>query len=1783
VAKNVLGWLKRRKAVASTAAIALVAGVPVALAATHHGYPVADVSLNAQDVWVTDGSSGGRVNHQIGQLDAKVDGPANDVDILQNGGGYFLVSSAQHSVARIDPANVATTDQLATPAGAQVLYGGDTLAILGSDGKLWTLDASRPLQFSTKDKPAAELGRGAAAVVSTGGEVFAVSPAKHELVTVAKAGGRASSIDFAVKGAPLISAVGGTAVVLDSDGTRLRTPSRTLAALPSDGSAALSLQQPSAESGYVLASSASALYRFPLDGGDPAELRSGAPAPASTGAEQVPAPVQAAGCDYAAWSANARYLYACGGAAPSTVAIPQQHSGAQLRFRVNHDVVVLNDLASGDYWIASSSLKFKDDWATLAPKPDTTKTSDKGAPKKIYQSFAEEALKRDPNKNNPPKAQDDEFGVRPGRATILPVLDNDTDQDGDVLTVAKTDPIPAATGVLDLIDGGRALQFTPAPDYTGGFVFGYTATDGRPQGEAHATVRVSVHESGVETPPRSVRGSGVQVEAGQSVAYNVLQDWVDDDGDDIYLVNATPDGGGTVSYTADGEITFTAPAGQVGTRTVTFTVSDGPQHRTGKLTVTVGKPGSLAPIAAPDFVTATLGEPVTVSPLANDTSRSGAQLQLVGADAAGTPLQVSQHLDEGTLTITGTQTGPYYVTYQVAAGSGAPAKGIIRVDVVDAPKGEQSPLAVSDVAYVHPGQTTQVAPLDNDISPSGRVLAVQSVTGGADAALLNIQLLDNTIVKITSPGMLTAPVQLTYQLTDGLKTSPGTITVVPVASPVTFQPPVAEDDQVTVRAGDYATVDVLANDYSPDDTPIGLDPTLVSAKSAGGTVFVAGSSVRYLAPRTAGSYSATYQITDDNGQHDQAQVTFTVLAASKLNEAPEPKTLTARAFAGSSIPIQVPLDGLDPNGDSVYFDSIDDEPQLGTITSQNASGFVYAAGADQAGTDEFGYTVEDSLGKTAEGTVRIAVIPRPESLQPPVPVNDHVQVKPGATASIPVLANDSDPNGFPLTLDGVDQVDKHLSGVDLDGSSVLVTAPQQLGTYQLHYTVSNGHGGKQGAYVQVTVNPNAPPRYPSASDHFVDPKQLSGRAGVAVDALQGAVNPSGPVDDLGVALPGVAAKIATVAGGTVTVFPQATRTVVPYEVTDPATKLTAKAFLVVPPANIAASGAQASANPGGASSRPQQPQADDPSRQPAAAHSSAPSSTPSSSAGRRTGDDTGPTKAPTAKTSAPAKDSSPKGGSSSKPGTSSEPSSPSKPGTGSKPSAKPSSKPGSPSSPSAGGSTPKSTPKSTPSSTPKPSSTPDASKQTTFTPPTVTVYPGQTSPTVVDLRSATSNPDKKALAAVTYTKLQQSSIAGVDAALDGSKMTITPTNAARPSPASQQFRFTMTSGSLTRTEWVNVIVVQDPAGPAQQLNPPQKRDLARGETVTIADAVGTADWSNPHPDAPLTISGLQKVSGTDGVTTTLSGSSITITAASGAGIGVSNYTYTVTTSTGVTSTGRLTVTVHWHPATPVAPSGVSANAGTASFTINAPNDNGLAIGSYQVRDNHGDSWTYNGVGAKTVGGLSNGTSYTFQVKAHNADGWSDWSAPSAAVTPYGTPGEPTHVKISANSSYAPSKFTQQWQAPGNTGGGAVKYEWKFDGNSGTISGTSRTTGSKDAGTYSFQVRAVSVATGRASSWVTSNSVKISDPPKDVTLAKGKKAPKGHYYQISVSGFGANKTYDVLYYCDGSRLRSYVDHLTTGPKGNGSLDSSTTSNYPYCGFPNAWVTVGGTKSNTKNMK
>ncbi len=506
------------------------------------------------------------------------------------------------------------------------------------------------------------------------------------------------------------------------------------------------------------------------------------------------------------------------------------------------------------------------------------------------------------------------------------MLDNDSDPDGDVLVITNWDPIDPSTGRLDPIDGARALQFTPAEGHAGTINFHYTVDDGR-GGTASASVSARVTPDGVNEPPYSVRNPGVSVEANQTITYNVLGDWRDPDGDDVFLVAAAPKSGDLVRFTPDGFITFTHQTSELGEKEVQFQVTDGTGTPVvGTLKVDVKPAGELNPVGTPDFRSVFVGDEVVVKPLENDLSPSGAELLLVGMEEPGGGAVASFSTDRETITFSSGEPGVYYMKYTLQAGANT-SEGIVRVDVLERPDDASlPPVAVKDTAYVRSEQPVTVSVLSNDASPAGKILAVQSIDVPADVTAKGVvvELLESTLIRVTTTQALTEQVGFTYTISDGTATATAGVTVVPVPALTRHQPPVAENDTATVRVGDIITLDVLENDFHPDASTMFLDPELITEPEEG-LAFVSRDQLRFQAPDEPGSYAVDYRVLDPYGETAAATATFTVTPLDPdANRDPEPDPLVGRVLAGGTIRVDIPLQRIDPDGDSTQLLALPD-------------------------------------------------------------------------------------------------------------------------------------------------------------------------------------------------------------------------------------------------------------------------------------------------------------------------------------------------------------------------------------------------------------------------------------------------------------------------------------------------------------------------------------------------------------------------------------------------------------------------------------------------------------------------------------------------------------------------------------------------------------------------------------------------------------------------------------------------------------------------------------------
>ena len=266
-----------------------------------------------------------------------------------------------------------------------------------------------------------------------------------------------------------------------------------------------------------------------------------------------------------------------------------------------------------------------------------------------------------------------------------------------------------------------------------------------------------------------------------------------------------------------------------------------------------------------------------------------------------------------------------------------------------------------------------------------------------------------------APG--TTPDTFTYTINGGSEATVS-VTVTCVADD-----PTAVDDEATVTEDDPATViDVLANDLDPD--PVGM--TIASAtQPANGTVVV-----------SAGGDELTYEPNPDycNDPPGTTPDTFTYTLAPGGSTATVSVTVTCVDDPPTAVDdvatvaeddpattVDVLANDTDPEGDPITIESVTQPANGAVVISAAGDELTYQPDAnycnDPPGTtpDTFTYTING--GSTATVSVTVTCVD-----DPPVAVDDVATVEEDAPATtVDVLANDTDPEGDPITIESVTQ------------------------------------------------------------------------------------------------------------------------------------------------------------------------------------------------------------------------------------------------------------------------------------------------------------------------------------------------------------------------------------------------------------------------------------------------------------------------------------------------------------------------------------------------------------------------------------------------------------------------------------------------------------------------------------------------------------------------------------------------------------------------------------------
>ncbi len=442
--------------------------------------------------------------------------------------------------------------------------------------------------------------------------------------------------------------------------------------------------------------------------------------------------------------------------------------------------------------------------------------------------------------NQAPVAVDDSASTTKGQPVNVDVLANDSDPDGDALSVTNLST-PVNGSVTVETDG--TVTYTPTAGFSGSDSFTYQASDGTDLSNV-ATVSVTV----ANQAPVAVDDS-TSTDAGQPVNVDVLANDSDPDGDVLSVTNLSTPANGSVTVETDGTVTYTPGSGFSGVDTFTYQASDGTDvSNVATVSVTVA---NRAPVAVDDTASTPEGQPVNVDVLANDSDPDGDVLSVTnlstpanGSVTVKTDRTVTYTPDAG---FSGVDSFTYDASDGVASDT---ATVTITVD----PAPNQAPVAVDDSASTTKGQPVNVDVLANDNDADGDVLSVTNLSTPANGSV-TVET-DGTVTYTPTAGFSGSD-SFTYQASDGTDLS----NVATVSVTVANQAPVAVDDSASTTKGQPVNVDVLANDSDPDGDVLSV--TNLSTPANGSVTVETDGTVTYTPTAGfSGSDSFTYQASD---------------------------------------------------------------------------------------------------------------------------------------------------------------------------------------------------------------------------------------------------------------------------------------------------------------------------------------------------------------------------------------------------------------------------------------------------------------------------------------------------------------------------------------------------------------------------------------------------------------------------------------------------------------------------------------------------------------------------------------------------------------------------------------------------------------------------------------------------------------------------------------------------------------------------------------------------------
>ncbi len=430
---------------------------------------------------------------------------------------------------------------------------------------------------------------------------------------------------------------------------------------------------------------------------------------------------------------------------------------------------------------------------------------------------------------------------------------------------------------------------------------------------------------------------------------------------------------------------------------------------------------------------------------------------------------------------TGDYEGEDSFTYEVKDANGNTQTAIVTL-IIPANIGNTAPIAVNDDLSTTINTPITYNIISNDSDADGDTLTLANISTPAYGTVTK----NGNEITYTPNTDFSGTDSFTYSISDG-NGHEATATVIIKVGENNNKNPIATNDSFTTPSNTAVSIDVLANDSDPEGNHISID---YYSNPAHGQIETVANKLLYTPENNyIGTDNFSYTIINTEGNKATATVNITI-----TNQAP---IAMDDAFS-TSIDTSKTYDVL----------SNDKDPEAGILTLKNVSmpshgqveiinnNIVYTPQTGNTASTYFTYTVEDEHGATA--TARVDVTIDTEANQKPILSPNYAAVYGNSSVTIPVLDDDSDPDGDTLSLTRISTHPSYGTAVIIDNRVVYTPNTNDSKQDTFRYEATDQYGHTDTALVTIDIKKHID-QHVGASDDYM---QVSvGSTGVTFDVI----------------------------------------------------------------------------------------------------------------------------------------------------------------------------------------------------------------------------------------------------------------------------------------------------------------------------------------------------------------------------------------------------------------------------------------------------------------------------------------------------------------------------------------------------------------------------------------------------------------------------------------------------------------------------------------------------------